>query len=286
MEFIDTKGQPYYASNTTITHDWVIDKAVDQDRLQIALLFRDRLISYDDFRPFASKITSTSIVLRAFYVHMWRPREYPILDRRVWRVFCVESGQAVHKYTMPRSWLDYEAYTGFFRDLVRRTGLPWRIVDKGLWVIGDRLKESVPTRKIRRFKDKKLISRSDAQRQINPIPQNLLDRACQTIGEKAESVPFRERGIAITRELIKTTMELLNSEPTKTLPQNCRNDVRERTPDGLDRRIKQSLNTDLRTANIISDVLARAGVVRIVQVRNPQTRREVKGTRLLREWTW
>lgn len=81
-------------------------------------------------------------------------------------------------------------------------------------------------------------------------------------------------------------MEILNAEATKTLPQNCRNDVREKTPDGLDKRIKESLNTDLRTANIISDVLKLVGIVEIVQVINPQTGRLVKGTKLLQEWSW
>ena len=81
-------------------------------------------------------------------------------------------------------------------------------------------------------------------------------------------------------------MEILNAEATKTLPQNCRNDVREKTPDGLDKRIKESLNTDLRTANIIYDVLKLVGIVEIVQVINPQTGRLVKGTKLLQEWSW
>jgi len=42
----------------------------------------------------------------------------------------------------------------------------------------------------------------------------------------------------------------------------------------------------LRTANIISDVLAKAGIVEIVQVENPDTGRIVKGTRLLQGWDW
>lgn len=70
------------------------------------------------------------------------------------------------------------------------------------------------------------------------------------------------------------------------LPQNCRNDVRERTPDGLDRRLKVCLKTDLRMANIISEVLEKAGIVEVVQVKNPQTGRTVKGTKLFPEWNW
>jgi hypothetical protein len=86
--------------------------------------------------------------------------------------------------------------------------------------------------------------------------------------------------------LIKVAIEVLNAEPTKTLPQNSRNDIKEKTPDGLDRRIKEYLNTNLRTANIISDVLEQAGIVQIVRIKNPRTGREVKGTKLLKEWCW
>lgn len=94
------------------------------------------------------------------------------------------------------------------------------------------------------------------------------------------SLPFWERGIKIDRALLKTAIEILNAAPLKTLPRNCRNDLRLRPPDGLDRRIKEVLNTDLRTANIISDILAECGIVEIVQVVNPQTGRMVKGPRL------
>jgi sugar phosphate isomerase/epimerase len=121
---------------------------------------------------------------------------------------------------------------------------------------------------------------------VMSITIDLLDRACHAVHQNVDTVPFRHRGIKITRELIRTAMELLNAEPTKTLPQNCRNAVRAETPDGLDRRIKESLNIDTRTANIVSDVLAQAGIVRIVRVRNPRTGRLVKGTQLLADWSW
>jgi hypothetical protein len=115
-----------------------------------------------------------------------------------------------------------------------------------------------------------------------PIPPNLLNDAYNRIG----GLPFKHRGIMINRELIKATMEILNAESNKSLPQNHRNVVWENTPDGLDKRIKESLNTDQRRANIISDVLEEAGIVEIIQVINPKTGRTVKGTKLLQEWTW
>ena len=113
-----------------------------------------------------------------------------------------------------------------------------------------------------------------------------MTRVINLVGKNVKKVPFKHRGIMITHELIKTAIELLNAEPTKILPQNCRNDVRERTPDGLDRRIKESLDTDLRTGNIISEVLEKAGIVEVIQALNSRTGRSVKGTRLLVEWTW
>jgi hypothetical protein len=114
------------------------------------------------------------------------------------------------------------------------------------------------------------------------IPINLLNKAYQKVIhlQYAGNLPFKWRGIKIDREMIAITLEILNAENAKTLPQNCRNDVRNRTPDGLDRRIKTRRNNDLRTANIISDVLEDAGIVEIVKVKN------LKATRLLPEWCW
>ena len=112
-------------------------------------------------------------------------------------------------------------------------------------------------------------------------------KACQLVEQaRNQPLPFRERGIKIDQELIKATIDILIMAPSKTLPQNCRNDIRVRTPDGLDRRIKDVLNTDLRTANIVSDVLAECSIVKIVKVVNPDTGRLIKGTRLLDEIFW
>jgi hypothetical protein len=119
------------------------------------------------------------------------------------------------------------------------------------------------------------------------IPVSVLKNACNRVEEtENRSLPFLERGIKVDRNLIEAVIEILNASPSKTLPQNCRNAIRDKTPDGLDRRIKEKLNTDLRTANIISDILARAGIVEIIRVINPATGRLVKGTRLIDERCW
>jgi hypothetical protein len=119
------------------------------------------------------------------------------------------------------------------------------------------------------------------------MPLQILEQACERVEKTSgRTIPFPLRGISINRDLIKAAIVILNNSPQKTLPQNCRNDIRARTPDGLDLRIKEYLDTDLRTANIISDVLAEAGVVEVVTVMNPRTGRMIKTTKLLEDWSW
>jgi len=123
--------------------------------------------------------------------------------------------------------------------------------------------------------------------EYEPIPQPLLEKACLLIiVEYGTPLPFKLRGITIKGRIIKAALEILNSHPQRILPQNSRNDIRKRTPDGLDLRLKEALGTDLRMANIISDVLARAQIAEIVEVENPATGRMVKGTRLKENWCW
>lgn len=122
--------------------------------------------------------------------------------------------------------------------------------------------------------------------QNKQIPDELLNKIISKVENAyARSLPFYERGIKIDKLLISITLEILNEEPTKTLPQNCRNDILGRTPDGLDARLKERLG-NLHRANIISDVLAKAGVVKVISVENFGTRNYVKGTRLNSDWVW
>jgi hypothetical protein len=114
----------------------------------------------------------------------------------------------------------------------------------------------------------------------------LVKEIYHSIEMKFGNLPFKNRGISITKDLILTTVEILNNEPNKLLPQNSRNAIRENTPDGLDKNIKESLNTDLRTANIISDILQEVGVVEVIKVENLVSGRSIKGTRLMPEWCW
>lgn len=75
---------------------------------------------------------------------------------------------------------------------------------------------------------------------MKPIPDDILLKAIQSVESSTmRTLPLYERGIKIDKSLIEATLEILNDEPTKTLPQNCRNDILERTPDGLDARLKK-----------------------------------------------
>lgn len=114
----------------------------------------------------------------------------------------------------------------------------------------------------------------------------MLNQALSRIENVWYELPFEYRGIKIDHELIKVTLDILNYEPSKKLPQNPRNAVVNNTPDGLDKRIKVERNSNLRTANIISDVLAYAEIVEIEKTKNPLTNRSVKGTKLKNEWSW
>ncbi|MBU1616044.1 hypothetical protein KJ693_12145 [bacterium] len=142
LEFSDSKGCRYYSIRTIETHCKIIERAIEKERLKTAISFNNGGISYDEFKPCADNLTdsSSAIVLPAFYVHIWRPAEYPILDKNVWKKFCDEKGKSVFKHTKPGSWKHFEDYTDFFKKLVADTGLDRRTVDRGLWVLGSQLK--------------------------------------------------------------------------------------------------------------------------------------------------
>lgn len=119
------------------------------------------------------------------------------------------------------------------------------------------------------------------------VPPHISSRVCQEVAKAwGADIPFTLGGITINLDLIEAALAVLNGGPQKNLTQNCRNDIRSRMSDGVDGRTKEYLYFDTRTTDIISDVLAEAGVVEIVEVVNPRTGRRIKGTRLLDEWSW
>lgn len=103
---------------------------------------------------------------------------------------------------------------------------------------------------------------------------------------KLPKLPYKVRGIKIDFDLVKATIVVLNKADDNILPQNSRNASMRNTPDGLDKRVKKKLNSNLRTANIVSDELEKVGIVVVTKEKSPQTGRMVKHTKLLEEFTW
>lgn len=123
LKLSDSKGRQHYSIPIPNTHEGVIKKkAIEKDRLENAIAFRDEAISYEKFKCYAGELTSSTIVLPAFYIHIWRPSKFPILDEKVLKVFCAEKQHPVFRYTKPMSWDDFEAYTSFFKKLLMIRG--------------------------------------------------------------------------------------------------------------------------------------------------------------------
>lgn len=125
---------------TTGANNSSIHTALQKRLLESGLQFRDGIISYHEFMQHANQITKISIVLPVYFVHIFKPDEYPILDVKVWRAYLEAINRPISKYSKPMSWKHYEQYRKFFYDVQKQTDLPWRLVDKGLWAMGDLIK--------------------------------------------------------------------------------------------------------------------------------------------------
>ncbi|MBC8214165.1 MAG: hypothetical protein ISR90_01815 [Candidatus Marinimicrobia bacterium] len=120
----------------------------------------------------------------------------------------------------------------------------------------------------------------------NPIPDKIYKKIENLIEKHINKIPYHCHGIHINESLIKCTLEILNETEKNELPLNHRNATRFNTPDGLDKRIKIRLNSDLSTANIIVHELSKIGVIEDVLVENFNTHRLVKGAKLNNQWRW
>jgi hypothetical protein len=129
----------YYVSGTTPSNRKAFENALSKEILQKGLKFRDNDISYDTFKRDVDSVTKMSIVLPTFFIHIWGPSEFPILDIKVWRTYLWYKGKILTKYSKPSTCSHYEEYTTFYRDLVNETRLDWRVVDKDLWSLGDKV---------------------------------------------------------------------------------------------------------------------------------------------------
>lgn len=52
------------------------------------------------------------------------------------------------------------------------------------------------------------------------------------------------------------------------------------------RRIKEAIDSDLHTFNIISDLIDGAGIVMVIRGINQVAGSEIKGKKLREEWSW
>jgi hypothetical protein len=119
------------------------------------------------------------------------------------------------------------------------------------------------------------------------ISEELLKKIILKIEVKQNKrLPFEVRGIVISELLIATTLEILNKEKSKTLPQNARHDNLEKTPDGLDKRLKIRMGNNTCRGHIVSDVLAEVGVVKLSKIKNINTGKLVNGTQLISNYSW
>jgi hypothetical protein len=123
--------------------------------------------------------------------------------------------------------------------------------------------------------------------QIKPIPDELLNDIVSKIEDKhGKRLPFKVRGVMISTLLISTTLEILNEEKTKTLPQNTSHDIWKKTPDGLDRRLKIRMNDNSCRGHVVSEVLSDVGIVKLQKIKNVKTGKFVNGTQLISDFTW
>ncbi len=123
--------------------------------------------------------------------------------------------------------------------------------------------------------------------QNKPVPKELLIEVISKIESKYGSrLPFKIRGITISEQMVSTTLEILNEEKTKTLPQNAYHNNAKDTPDGLDKRLKIRMGSNTCKGHIISDILFDVGVVNIHKIRNIKTGKLRNVTELTQNYTW
>lgn len=230
-------------------------------------------------------------VWAVFVLHCVHPNVFPLYDQNVYRAFqLLSADDAVLPNVAPADWAAYSAYRRFFELTVRRIAIDRVTIDRGLWILGRQAKAKTPDNLTAHYSRRvgADIAPSSTGDPVSSVGSDskasMGEAAARAVEDKWGPLPFWYRGIRVNRELVEMTLQILGTAPEQTLPQNSRNASRVNTPDGLDRRLKEALNNDTRTANIISDVLASVGIVDIIDVYNPNTGRSVKGTRLRSDW--
>ena len=141
VESVKVGDTLYHISGTAPSNSAGIEEAVKKENLWAGLAFMNGSLPIENFLNYAKSITRHSIVLPAFLIHIFKPLEYPILNSKVWSVYREELGKNVFINTKPKNWDNYLEYVSYCNYLKRRLGLTLREIDKGLWVLGERLKD-------------------------------------------------------------------------------------------------------------------------------------------------
>ncbi len=123
--------------------------------------------------------------------------------------------------------------------------------------------------------------------QFFPILPELFAHACATVSERVSQLPFLRGGVRVTGELIGIAMESLNAVPAKALSITTRGD--NCIDPGLDACIGERIalpGTAAAAAPVIAEVLCSAGIAEPALIPDRAARRQIRGVRLLPQWTW
>jgi len=157
IESIGIGNETYYISEAAPSNKAAIEEASKNENLWAGLAFRNGNLPVDNLINRAKSLTKKSIVIPAFFIHIFRPDEYPILNNKVWAAYRDELGKSIYVNTKPGNWDNYLEYVSYCSYLKRKTGLSLREIDKGLWVIGEKLMEESKNREEDEKKETKQV---------------------------------------------------------------------------------------------------------------------------------
>jgi len=115
----------------------------------------------------------------------------------------------------------------------------------------------------------------------------LLTLACETINRRVDRLPFMQKGVEVTGELVGVSMECLNAEATRTLPCRTSPAMAKNMVEGFDRCLELRMGANSKeSAPVVADVLIRAGIAEKTDVQDRCTHTLTRGLRLLPAWSW
>ena len=152
MERVYVNDKKFYIHKTTPNNDNAIINAQSEINLWAGLSFKNNHLPYNNLVKYANSITKNSIVLPSFFIHLFKPELFPIMNGKVWKVYIELTSKNVYINTKPAFWSHYSQYTYFCDYLRNLLKLSLREIDKGLWVLGNDFKNKV------REKDENIIN--------------------------------------------------------------------------------------------------------------------------------